>query len=207
MNDATTPPAVRSSGFLAAAAASPAAEQLFAADMNSYGYVMNLTRVWAHQPALRDGLSAVVDQAAAAAGLTMRDRGVLISAGASAVGDAYCSLAWGNRLAAVTGGEVAAGVIAGGDGGLDRRERALAAWARWVASDPNGVSAGDIDGLRDAGYADAEILAVTVFVALRMAFAAVNDALGAAPDHQLVEAATTPMRRAVNFGRHPADAP
>ena len=61
-------------------------------------------------------------------------------------------------------------------------ERALAAWARRVASDPNATTESDLDGLRDAGYDDPQILAITLFISLRIAFSTVNDALGALPD-------------------------
>ena len=40
-----------------------------------------------------------------------------------------------------------------------------------------------------------------LFVALRLAFSTVNDALGAAPDRELTERAPAPVRAAVTFGR------
>jgi hypothetical protein len=70
-----------------------------------------------------------------------------------------------------------------------------------VARDPNGARAADLDGLRRAGYDDAQILAITAFVALRLAFSTVNDALGARPDRQLRETAPAPVLEAVTFGR------
>ena len=45
---------------------------------------------------------------------------------------------------------------------------------------------------------------ITAFVALRLAFAAVNDALGAQPDAQLVRSLPPQVREAVTYGR-PAD--
>lgn len=199
MNDTPSP----RTGFLGPAVDSPGAARLAATDTEQFGYVMNLTRMWSHQPALREGLLALFDQAANAAGLSYRDRGVLISAAASSIGDAYCSLAWGNRLAGVAGGEVAGSVLGGSDAGLDVRESALAAWARWVASDPNGATAADAEELRTVGYDDPQILAITLFVALRVAFAAVNDALGVPPDAELVDGAAAEVRAAVTFGRAP----
>lgn len=80
----------------------------------------------AHQPALHDGLRDLIGQAATAASLTVRQRGILITGCASALGDAYCSLAWGTKLAGEAGAEVAAGVLQETDGGLDASERALA---------------------------------------------------------------------------------
>ncbi|HYU02430.1 MAG TPA: hypothetical protein VEL02_01180, partial [Jatrophihabitantaceae bacterium] len=55
--------------------------------------------------------------------------------------------------------------------------------------------------LRDAGYDDAQIVAITAYVALRIAFATVNGALGARPDHELNETAPAAVRDAVTYGR------
>jgi hypothetical protein len=55
-----------------------------------------------------------------------------------------------------------------------------------------------------------EIFEATVFIAFRLAFSTVNDALGARPDWQLAAAASPEVRDAVTFGRpttepmHPA---
>lgn len=53
-----------------------------------------------------------------------------------------------------------------------------------------------------------EIFDATVFIAFRLAFSTVNDALGACPDRQLAVAAPASVREAVVYGRgvseHPA---
>jgi len=41
---------------------------------------------------------------------------------------------------------------------------------------------------------------MTVFVALRLAFSTINDALGAQPDPQLFESAPAQVAAAVNYG-------
>ena len=188
-------------GFLRPAPESAAAERLFAHDREMFGFVMNLSRAWAHQPEVHDELFALFGRTAEAAGLTFRDRGVLISALASTMRDPHCSLAWGTRLAGAAGDDVAAAVLRGGDAGLEPAERALAAWARQLARDPNGTTAADVEALRDVGYDDGQIAALTMFVALRIAFATVNDALGARPDVELSGAAPDGVRTAVTFGR------
>jgi alkylhydroperoxidase family enzyme len=126
---------------------------------------------------------------------------VLVTACASTLGDGYCALAWGARLAADSDGPTAGGVLRGDDGGLTGRERVLATWARKVTSDPNGTAAADVQELRDAGYDDAQILAITTFVALRLAFSTVNDALGVRPDEQLHTTTPAAVLDAVTFGR------
>jgi alkylhydroperoxidase family enzyme len=96
---------------------------------------------------------------------------------------------------------VAGSVLRGDDQRLDAAERALARWARQITRDPNATAAADVQGLRDAGYDDAQIFAITAFVALRIAFSTVNDALGARPDRALGETVPAAVREAVTFGR------
>jgi alkylhydroperoxidase family enzyme len=128
-----------------------------------------------------------------------------VAACASALGDSYCSLAWGTKLAATADAQLAAGVLRGDDSALTEAERAMAAWARRVTRDPNATSTEDVQELRDAGFCDADIFAMTVYVALRIALSTVNDALGARPDARYRTLAPAPVRGAVTFGR-PIDA-
>ena len=161
----------------------------------------NVSRLWAYMPTTLEGLSDLMGQATLAGSLTLRQRAVLVTAAASTLGDSYCSLAWGKKLAAETGPEVAGAVIRGADEDLDPSERALAHWARSVATDPNAIEASDVQRLRDAGFDEAQIFAITTFVALRLAFSTVNDALGAGPDSQLGASTPAPVLSAVTFGR------
>jgi alkylhydroperoxidase family enzyme len=187
--------------YLSAAPSSPAAEQMFAEDVEAMGYVMTGSRAWAHLPALHDGLFELLGRAAEAAGLTLRQRGILVTSCASTLGDAYCSMAWGWKLSREAGAEIAADVLRGVDDRLDARERALAGLARRLASDPNAVGPDDVQVLRDAGYDDAQILAITAYVALRLAFSTVNDALGVQPEPELAALAPAAVREAITYGR------
>jgi uncharacterized peroxidase-related enzyme len=196
-----------SKGFLEIPEPSADVRRLYDDDVKRVGFVMNLSRLWAHQPAFHTGLFDLINQAADAAGLTFRQRGVLVVACASALGDAYCSLAWGRRLADVAGAEVAGSVVRGADDGLDRTERALADWARKITRNPNATAAPDVQVLRDVGYGDAQIFAITVFVALRAAFATVNDSLGTPPDGELLRSVPASVRDAVTYGRCAAGLP
>jgi alkylhydroperoxidase family enzyme len=190
--------------FLSPAAPSADGQRLLDDDLEHVGYVMNVSRLWAHEPATYDALFALIGDTARTASLTFRQRGILIVACASTMGDAYCSLAWGGKLAAEAGSDVVLGVLRGDDTGLDPAERALAAWARLVARDPNATGPADVQALRAAGYDDVQIHAITLFVALRLAFSAVNDALGATPDDELLAELPAPVRTAVTFGRRRA---
>ncbi len=119
-------------GFLADPELTPWGQRLFDDDMQGAGYVTNVSRLWAYLPTTLQGLFDVMDQATRAGSLSFRQRGVLVTAAASALGDSYCSLAWGKRLAEVAGPNLAAAVIRGDVEGLDDAERALE-WARRVA--------------------------------------------------------------------------
>jgi uncharacterized peroxidase-related enzyme len=191
-------------GYLDPPEVSPDVQRLYDEDVEDAGYVMNLTRLWAQQPGASQLFTDLLGRVAEAGALDRRRRGVLVAACASTLGDAYCSLAWGTRLADEAGAEVAAGVLRGDDSGLTEDERALARFARLVARDPNATQPGDVQALRDAGLSDEQVFAVTLYVSLRVAFSSVNDALGARPDRQLVERAPAAVRAAVTFGRSPA---
>ncbi len=187
--------------YLTEPPSSPAAEAMYAEDRTGMGYVMTGSRLWAHAPDLHDDLFALLTRAAERAGLTVRERGILITACASTLGDSYCSMAWGYKLSTVSGAQVAADVLLGVDDGLTERERALAAWARRLADDPNGAAPSDVEALRSAGYDDAQVLAITAYVALRIAFSTVNDALGVEPEPELADLAPEAVRAAVTYGR------
>ena len=195
---------LRPGGFLTAPELTAGVRRVYDADLDGLGYVMNNTRLWAHLPEALERLSGLLGQTVATAGLSLRQRGVLVTACASSSGDSYCTLAWGAKLAREAGDDVAAGVVRGDDSGLEPGDRALARWARRVVRDPAGTSADDLEELRAAGFDDEQIFAITVFVGLRLAFSTVNAALGAEPDAEL--AATTPplLMDAVTFGRPPA---
>jgi uncharacterized peroxidase-related enzyme len=188
-------------GFLRAAKGSADVQRLFAEDIAKLGYVMNASMLWAHHPAAHEMLFEMMATAVNAGSLTFRQRGILVSACASAMGDAYCSLAWGNRLAGEAGAEVAGGVLRGDDARLDPAERAMARWARAITRDPSATASADVQALRDVGFDEQQIFAITLFVAVRIAFSTVNAALGARPDRALGETADALVRDAVTFGR------
>jgi cytochrome P450/alkylhydroperoxidase family enzyme len=189
-------------GFLSAPAHTPAAQRLFDEDLKGLGYVMNTSRLWAHLPIALDRLSALMGETTRASRLSFAQRAVLVTAAAAALGDSYCSMAWGKKLAEATNPNVAASVISGGTACLDDVEEALARWARLMIRDPNAISTNDVQPLRDVGFDDSQIFAITAFVALRVAFSTINDALGAVPDRELTVAVPEPVRSAVTFGRH-----
>ena len=187
------------------APASEAREAAYDANREADGFVWNVTRLWGWRPDIYDDFAALRAKLMESSSLTDRDWAVMVTATASQLGDSYCALAWGAKLAKLTDDVTAARVLAREPApGLSDRERALEAWTRKLVDDPNGTTAADVDRLRAAGLGDCEVFEATAFVAFRLAFSTVNDALGAEPDRQLADAAPAPLRDAVAFGRRPA---
>jgi uncharacterized peroxidase-related enzyme len=187
--------------FLSEPAESPGQRELYDEDLAGDGYVWNVSRLWGHQPEAQQGLVRLMGQAVRAAGLNDRQRGILVAAMASTLGDSYCAFAYGRNLTKWADVEVAVGALVGDESVLDPAEQALAQWARQVTRDPNAATAEQVQALRDAGFDDPAILALTHFVALRLAFSTVNDALGARPDQQLADDVPPEVRAAVTWGR------
>jgi uncharacterized peroxidase-related enzyme len=194
--------------FLEPAPQGDAAQTMFAEALAGDGYVANFLRLWAWRP---DFFTAYVDARSGlvrGSTLTERDLAVLVTTTASQRGDSYCSLAWGTRLARAIDAETAADVIAGSNpDALSEREAALASWARQVVRDPNATTPSDIEALRTVGLDDQAIFDATAFIAFRLAFSTINDALGAAPDKELVDKVPEPVREAVRYGRAPMATP
>ena len=83
--------------FLDDAPPSPGAQRLFDDDVNGMGYVMNVSKLWAHDPAAMNAISDLLGHAIESGALTYRQRAILVTSCAAALGDSYCALAWGNR--------------------------------------------------------------------------------------------------------------
>ncbi|HEY0933478.1 MAG TPA: hypothetical protein VGD91_06995 [Trebonia sp.] len=193
--------------FLSEPPESAETRALYDEDLTDTGYVWNVSRLWAHQPDTLASLFGLMSQAFKRSGLSFRQRGILVTAAASTLGDSYCSLAWGGKLGGATDAALAAGVLTGGDAGLTDQEKVLADWARKVARDPNATTPADVEALRACGLGDSAIFAVTAFVAFRLAFSTINDALGAQPDAELAASLPAEVREAVTYGRPAARSP
>lgn len=190
--------------FLSTPQTTDAVERVYESTRSAQGFVMNLASVWAWRPDVYESFAALRALLSSSSELSRRDRAVLVCATASQLQDAYCSLAWGKALADEAGAAAAAAVLrADDDAELTDRDRVLAAWARKIVADPNATTPADIAALRGVGLDDRAIFEATAFAAFRLAFSTVNDALGAMPDRQLVDAAPAEVRSAVAFGRAP----
>lgn len=188
--------------FLQTPADIAAASRLYQGNLDQLGFVMNLTRAWAWRPEVCDAFSTLRTLLTDGSSFSERELAVIVCATAASLGDSYCALAWGKKLAEASDAATAAAVLQDADsGGLAARDRALAAWARKVVRNPNATCPQDVEDLRSAGLSDREIFEATAFVAFRLAFSTVNDALGIRPDWQVAAAAPPAVRSAVTFGR------
>src|SRR6516165_11009240 len=87
-----------STSFLPPPPTSPQSQALFDEDLAQSGYVWNVSQLWAYQPDTMERLFELMSQAFTPSGLEYRQRGILVTAAASTLGDAYCALAWGGKL-------------------------------------------------------------------------------------------------------------
>ena len=83
--------------FLEEPPVSAPVQALYDEDLADGGYVWNVSRLWAHQPDTLKRLFGLMSEALTPSGLAFRQRGVLVTATASALGDSYCSLADAGR--------------------------------------------------------------------------------------------------------------
>jgi alkylhydroperoxidase family enzyme len=190
--------------FLSEPAPSAGQQKMYDDDLAQDGFVWDNSRVWAHQPGLYEQLAALIGATARAAGLTDREKAMLVLGQAGAIGDSYCSVAWSRWLTEWEGAGFALAAVQGDETPFDARERALARWARTIARDPNAATESDIQQLRDVGFDDPPILALTMFAAERLALSTTNDALGARPDVALADMLDPAVRAAITWGRQPA---
>ena len=78
--------------FLSEPPVSADVQALFDEDLADDGYVGNVSRLWAHQPETLKRLFELMSQAFTPSGLSFRQRGILVTAAASALGDSYCGV-------------------------------------------------------------------------------------------------------------------
>ena len=87
--------------FLADPPLDEAVQQLYDRDLEGLGYVMNLSKVWAQSPDALTMMSDAMRMASDLSDLDADERALLVVATASTMGDAYCSLSFGAKLARV----------------------------------------------------------------------------------------------------------
>ena len=202
--DGVTPEAVPSrSGFLGAPPHSPAAQRLFDEDLEGAGYVTNVSRLWAHLPSALNGLSDLMGETTRAGSLSFDPAGRARDGGCVSPGRLLLLDGMGQKtLRRRRRPRSLPRVIGGGTEGLDDDGPGVGPMGSTGGNEPElHLGRGRSGASRDVGFDDSQIFAITAFVALRLAFSTVNDALGSVPDSELREAMPEPVRSAVVFGR------
>ena len=127
---------------------------LYDGDKGQVGYVMNLSRVWAHNRRLHDGLFDLVDELAEAAGLSVPRPGPAHLRRRVHHGRLLLLARLGQPAGRRLRRRRSPRVLRHRRQGLDDRERTRPLGRR-VARDPNGTTAEDVEPLRAVGYDDA----------------------------------------------------
>ncbi len=146
-------------------AAPTASRPLLEAVKKQLGSVPNLFRLVANSPASLEGYLGL-SGALAKGALPPATRERIALAVAEVNGCAYCLAAHtylGRNLAKLDGAEIAANRRGGSH---DGRADAAVRFAVKVARDRGHVASGDLEGVRAAGYDDAQIIEIVLHVAL-----------------------------------------
>lgn len=188
--------------FIDEAPASENVSTLYERSTQDSGYVSNFLRVWSWRPDVFDAFYESRRLVMQNTNLSKEDIAIVNATAAATRRDSYCSLAWGAKVADLVSPEAAREVLLGERNvALDERKAALLDWTRAVVADPNGTTQQDVDRLRRVGLTDREIFEATFLAAARIAFTAVNSALGASPDRQLESEAPAVVLESVSYGR------
>lgn len=124
-------------------------------------------------------------------------------AAARAYRSTYCVAAHSKFLRDECGDEDTMRAVAADPSGasLDATDRAVVDFATNVAQDAASITAAEVQGLRDHGLTEAEIVDIALAAAARGFFTKVLDALGVQADAQLGETFDPEVREQVTVGR------
>jgi len=172
----------------------------YEADRATFGDVANMTRAFSLQPEVYEAWKQL--NGAVKAGMDLRRYELATLAAARRLRSSYCMLAHGQILADQFLDADTVRALASDErpAGIDAADRAVMALAEKIAGDATAVTQADIDGLRDHGLADSEILGVILAASARCFFSKVLDATGALPDRRFA-ALDAGLRDALTVGR------
>lgn len=183
--------------------ATGAVREMYERQQTKFGYVPNYAKLFSHRPEVMrlwaDLLTGIRRH------LDRRRFELVTLAAAHSLRNSYCALAHASALGEFHGPEEICAVLDGSDTeALSPAERAMVAFARRVAAEPEAVDADDVAALQAHGFADDEIFDIVATVAARAFFTRLLDGLGAEPDAAYLDV-EAPLRRALVVGR-PIDA-
>ena len=164
-----------------------------------WGYVPNYAQAFSHRPQVLARWGQLLAEIKRP--MDKRRFELVTFATAHELRNSACALAHGRALREFFSDDeiisIAEGRLAGT---LSEGEQKLLAFARKVAADALRITAGDVAGLRQAGYGETEIFDVAAVAAGRAFFTKLLDALGVAADVPYQELAE-PLRCALTVGR------
>jgi uncharacterized peroxidase-related enzyme len=174
--------------------------EMYQRQQDKYGYVPNYAKVFSHRPelmarwaALQSGIRAHVDA---------RRFELATFVASHALESSGCALAHGKLLMQYLSADDVRAIAANE---LDRTslsaaDVAIVRFARKVAIDAPGVTAGDVATLARHGLSDAEIFDLAAVVAARAFFAKLLDAIGVEADNRFQDL-DEQLRAALTVGR------
>jgi uncharacterized peroxidase-related enzyme len=176
-------------------------QALYEQSQATRGFVPNHLKVFSHRPQVRaawNNLLATIRDT-----LDPRQFELIAIAAARALRNSYCMLAHGTVLRQQFYSPEQLTAIAGDftTAALAPADVAMMAFAEKVARDATAITAGDIQGLRDHGFSDAEIFDIAAAAAARCFFSKLLDALGAEPDAVYTQQLEDALRRQLTVGR------
>lgn len=183
--------------------APPAVADQYSADRSAWGFLPEFSEVFSHHPdayaAWRNLIGAIRGQ------MDTRRCELVTLAAARILRSSYCSTAHGKILAERWyGPDVVEAIMADHrTAGLDDVDVAIMDFASKAASDSTSITSDDVQGLRDLGLSERDILDVVLATAARCFFATVVEALAAGPDPELIEPLPESLREALLVGRRP----
>jgi uncharacterized peroxidase-related enzyme len=174
--------------------------EIYQDDVKTKGYVANHTSVFSLRPEVYEAWKNLIGSIRSK--MRLRRFELVTLAAAQALGCTYCMLAHGAILRKnfFSPEELVAIARDFRSSGLPPEEVALMEFAQKVTREANQVTQGDIEGLRELGLSDEEILDVALAVTARNFMSKTLDALGAEPDDALTSLAPE-LREALVIGR------
>ncbi len=168
-----TPPETDASGSTA---------ELYQKSRASYGYLPNMTKLFAHRPEVFEAW--VTLNGAIKSNMDLRRYELVTIAAARELRSSYCMLAHGKVLLGgmLTAAELKSIVEDPETPDLAQLDREIMRYAAKLVRDAASVQQTDIDALRAHGLTDSEIFDIATAAAVRCFFSKTLDALGASPD-------------------------
>lgn len=173
--------------------------KMYARQQAHYGYVPNYAKVFCYRPEimrlwaeLQSGIKRHMDK---------RRFELVTFAAAHALRSTLCSLAHGKVLTEFFSMEDVLAIARGeAPQSLSAAEAAMMAFGRKVARDASSVTSGDVNGLKQYGFSDAEIFDIAATAAARAFWTKLVESLGVEVDAPF-QAMNSEFRKTLTVGR------